>query len=150
MATYSFPKASIQHRLGQYFLEIGLFLVTLGVGYIVWFLIVLGQGQTPGKQVLKLRVYDETTGAPAKWGHMFIREFGLFAALSLIAYGFPIILGIVNFTEFATGGFFDLGIGDAIYYGIGLIDAFWIFKSDNRKRLVDEICKTNVLNEAAR
>jgi hypothetical protein len=53
MTDYPFPKASIQHRLGQYLLDIGLFLVTLGIGYIIWFLIILGQGQTPGKQVLK-------------------------------------------------------------------------------------------------
>ena len=48
MASYPFPKASIQHRFGQYLLEFGLLIVTLGVGYLVWFLIILGQGQTPG------------------------------------------------------------------------------------------------------
>lgn len=146
MASYPFPKASIQHRFGQYLLEFGLIIVTLGVGYFVWLLIVLGQGQTPGKQLLKLRVYDETTGAPAKWGHMFIREFGLFTALALIAYGLPILLGIENLSDFAASGLFVLGIGDAIYYGLYLIDGFWIFKSGNRKRLVDVISKTDVLN----
>lgn len=150
MVSYLFPKASIQHRLGQYLLEFGLFFATLGVGYVVWFLIVLGQGQTPGKQILQLRVYDETTGAPAKWGHMFVREFGLFTSIAIIAYGFPIVLGIVNINEFVTGGYFDLGIGDAIYYGILLTDAFWIFKGDDRKRLIDIICKTDVLNEASK
>lgn len=54
MTGYPFPKASLKHRLSQAFLEYGLFIVTLGVGYIVWFWISLGNGQTPGKQILKL------------------------------------------------------------------------------------------------
>jgi hypothetical protein len=149
MTDYPFPKASIQHRLGQFFLEIGLFVVTLGIGYAFWYFIVLGQGQTPGKQILKLRVYDSTTGKPVKWGHMFIREVALFSALALFAYGIPIVFGLTTLDEFVSESSFSLGIGDFIYYGIFLIDAFWIFRLNNRRRLVDVICKTDVLNEAA-
>ena len=150
MASYPFPKASIQHRFGQYLLEFGLLIVTFGVGYLVWFLIILGQGQTPGKQVLKLRVYDSTTGKPAKWGHMFIREFGLVMAVAVIAYGIPVILSLQSLSEFASDGYFELSIGNILYYGITAFDAFWIFKNDARQRLVDVICKTDVLNEAAK
>jgi len=149
MVSYSFPKASIQHRLGQLLLEYALFVVTLGIGYLIWFLIVLGQGQTPGKQVLKLRVYDSTTGKPAKWGHMFIREFGLLMAVAVIAYGLPVILSLQSLNEFASDGYFELSIGNILYYGIFIFDAFWIFKNDARQRLVDVICKTDVLSEAA-
>ena len=149
MTDYPFPKASIQHRLGQFFLEIGLFVVTLGIGYAFWYFIVLGQGQTPGKQILKLRVYDSTTGKPVKWGHMFIREIALFSALAIFAYGIPIVFGLTTLDEFVSESSFSLGIGDFIYYGIFLIDAFWIFRLNNRRRLVDVICKTDVLNEAA-
>jgi len=149
MTEYPFPKASIQHRFGQYLLEGGLFLVTLGIGYCIWFLIILGQGQTPGKQVLKLRVYDTTTGSPARWGHMFIRELGLLFALFIFAYGLPIVIGLQSFNEFASQGWSTFGIGEVIYYGVFLVDAFWIFKANDRKRLVDVICKTDVLNEAA-
>ena len=148
MNEYPFPKASIQHRLGQLLLEYALFIVTLGVGYLVWFLIILGQGQTPGKQVLKLRVYDSTTGKPAKWGHMFIREFGLGMAVVIIAYGLPVILSLQSLSEFASDGYFELSIGNILYYGIFAFDAFWIFKNDARQRLVDVICKTDVLNES--
>ena len=148
MNEYPFPKASIQHRLGQLLLEYALFIVTLGVGYLVWFLIILGQGQTPGKQVLKLRVYDSTTGKPAKWGHMFIREFGLVMAVAVIAYGIPVILSLQSLSEFASDGYFELSIGNILYYGIFAFDAFWIFKNDARQRLVDVICKTDVLNES--
>ena len=148
MTGYPFPKASIQHRLGQYLLEFGLFFVTLGVGYVIWFILILNQGQTPGKQILKLRVYDSTTGMPAKWGHMFIREQGLFLALAIFSYGLPILIGSKSLTEYASEGYLSLGSGDFVYYGIFLIDAFWIFKNDKRKRLVDVICKTDVLNES--
>ena len=149
MTDYPFPKASIQHRLGQFFLEIGLFVVTLGIGYAFWYFIVLGQGQTPGKQILKLRVYDSTTGKPVKWGHMFIREVALFSALALFAYGIPIVFGLTTLDKLVSESSFSLGIGDFIYYGIFLVDAFWIFRLNNRRRLVDVICKTDVLNEAA-
>lgn len=148
MNEYLFPKASIQHRFGQFLLEYALFIVTLGIGYLVWFLIILGQGQTPGKQVLKLRVYDSTTGKPAKWGHMFIREFGLLMAVGVVAYGLPIILSLQSLSEFASDGYFELSIGNILYYSIFAFDAFWIFKNDARQRLVDVICKTDVLNES--
>ena len=149
MTDYPFPKASIQHRLGQLLLEYALFIVTLGIGYLIWFLIILGQGQTPGKQVLKLRVYDSTTGKPAKWGHMFLREFGLFMAVAVIAYAIPVLLSLQSLSEFATDGYFELSIGNVLYYGVLAFDAFWIFKSGKRQRLVDVICKTDVLSEAA-
>ena len=150
MTDYPFPKASLKHRLGQAFLEYALIIVTLGIGYLVWTLIILGQGQTPGKQVLKLRVYDSTTGKPAKWGHMFIREFGLVIAVAVIAYGLPVILSLQSLSEFASDGYFELSIGNVLYYGFLAFDAFWIFKSGMRQRLVDVICKTDVLNEAAK
>lgn len=150
MTDYPFPKASPKHRLGQLLLEYALFIVTLGIGYLVWSLIILGQGQTPGKQVLKLRVYDSTTGKPAKWGHMFIREFGLEGAVFAIAYAIPVLLSLQSFSEIASDGYFELSIGNVIYYGFIAFDAFWIFKSGKRQRLVDVICKTDVLNEAAK
>ena len=149
MTDYPFPKASLKHRLGQAFLEYALIIVTLGIGYLVWTLIILGQGQTPGKQVLKLRVYDSTTGKPAKWGHMFLREFGLFMAVAVIAYAIPVLLSLQSLSEFASDGYFELSIGNVLYYGFLAFDAFWIFKSGKRQRLVDVICKTDVLSEAA-
>ncbi len=149
MIEYPFPKASLQHRFGQLILEIVLAIVTLGIGYLIWFLIVLGQGQTPGKQILKLRVYDATTGKPAKWGHMFIRELGIYMALAFGLYALVIVLGIQTLSEFESMGFFEYGFADYVYWLILAIDAFWIYKGNERKRLIDVICKTDVLNEAA-
>ena len=123
MTDYPFPKASLKHRLAQLFLEYGLFIVTLGVGYIVWLWISLGNGQTPGKQILKLRVYDSTTGKPAKWGHMFIREAGLYFAIGIATLA-PASLLYPN--SFLSG--FDL-----VYWVVILADILWIFKSGKRQ-----------------
>lgn len=140
MTSYPFPKASLKQRLAQLFLEYGLFIVTLGGGYIVWFFISLSNGQTPGKQLLKLRVYDSTTGKPANWAHMFLREIGLYIALGLITLAPALLLYPDEF----------LSPFDLVYYVVILVDILWIFKSGKRQRLVDVICKTDVLNEAAK
>ena len=44
------------------------------VGYIVWWLIALGWRQTPGKQVVGIRVIKDS-GEPSDWGYTFLREF---------------------------------------------------------------------------
>lgn len=145
MIEYPFPKASLQHRFGQLLLEIALVIVTLGIGYLIWFFIVLGRGQTPGKQILKLRVYDAATGKPAKWGHMFIRELGIYLALGFGIGALAIVLGFQTLSEIESESSFETYVGSLIF----LIDALWIFKGSERKRLIDVVCKTDVLNEAA-
>ena len=62
---YPAPLASIGHRLGGKAVDFALSLVTLNIGWLIWSLVVWGNGQTPGKQILKMRVYDKTTGKPA-------------------------------------------------------------------------------------
>ena len=62
-------------RIGTYLLELVLAVVTLGIGYLVWTLIVWARGQTPGKQVMKLRVYHPQNQRAANWGQMFLRQF---------------------------------------------------------------------------
>lgn len=146
MIEYPFPKASLQHRFGQLLLEIALVIVTLGIGYLIWFLIVLGRGQTPGKQILKLRVYDATTGMPAKWGHMFIRELGIYLALAFGIGALAIVLGFQTLSDyFESESSFETYASSLVF----VIDALWIFKGNERKRLIDVVCKTDVLNEAA-
>jgi hypothetical protein len=67
--------ATFQHRLGAYALDWGLALLTLGIGWLIWSLIVWPEGQTPAKKILKLRTINVVTKQPATWGHMSIREF---------------------------------------------------------------------------
>ncbi|MCL2780393.1 MAG: RDD family protein [Actinomycetia bacterium] len=66
--------ASPGRRIGGYFLEIGLAIITLGVGYVVWDLIVWARGQTPGKQVLHMRCMRIHDHRPANWGWMAMRQ----------------------------------------------------------------------------
>lgn len=67
--------ASFQHRLGAYALDMTLAFLTLGIGWLIWSMIVWGEGQTPAKKILKLRTMNAVTGRPASWGHMGLREF---------------------------------------------------------------------------
>ena len=74
-STPSFRYATFQHRLGAIALDAGLMILTLGIGWIIWSLIIWGDGQTPAKKILKLRTLNQTNGRAASWGHMAIREF---------------------------------------------------------------------------
>jgi uncharacterized RDD family membrane protein YckC len=67
--------ASAGKRIGTYLLEIVLAVVTLGIGYLIWTLIVWARGQTPGKQVMKMRIYHLQNQRAASWGQMFLRQF---------------------------------------------------------------------------
>jgi uncharacterized RDD family membrane protein YckC len=66
--------ASHGRRIGAYFLAVPLTVVTLGVGYIIWGLIVWGRGQTPTYQVLAMRCWRPETGRVAGWWWMALRE----------------------------------------------------------------------------
>ena len=66
--------ASFQHRLGAEALDTALMLVTLWIGWVIWSLIVWGEGQTPAKKILKIRVLSAQNNKPATWGHMAVRQ----------------------------------------------------------------------------
>ena len=66
--------ASSGRRIGAFFLSIPLAIVTLGIGYAIWGLIVWGRGQTPALQVLGMRCWRPETGRVAGWGWMLLRE----------------------------------------------------------------------------
>lgn len=59
-------------RVVAYLLESVLAVLTLGIGYLIWLVIVMAQGQTPAKQMLGLRVV-RLDGSTASWGLMFGR-----------------------------------------------------------------------------
>ena len=66
--------ASVGRRIGAWFLAIPLIIVTLGIGYIVWGLLVWGNGQTPALQVLGMRCWRPETNRVAGFWHMALRE----------------------------------------------------------------------------
>ena len=152
---YPFVKATPQHRLGAVVLDSVFCVLTLYIGYIVWALIVWGQGQTPGKQVLKIRVYSADTGRPASWGHMAVRQFLIPSAFSFLILIPVAFLGGLSglMSDPLNQASIDNGIG---VIGIGLYllmiclqlaDAFWILKGESRRRLTDHWARTDVLNE---
>lgn len=81
--------ASVARRLAAVVLDNILVPLTLFIGYLIWWLIVLERGQTPGKQLLGIRAMKDN-GEPSRWGRTFLREFvvkriifGLLAAITL-------------------------------------------------------------------
>lgn len=152
---YPFVKATPQHRLGAVVLDSVFCVLTFYIGYIVWALIVWGQGQTPGKQILKIRVYSADTGRQATWGHMAVRQFLIPVAFSIV-FWIPVIIfgglaGVIQdpFNQDSVDTTVGIGIILAYFLAVvvGLVDNFWILKGNDRHRVTDILAKTDVLNE---
>ncbi len=125
--------ATFQHRLGAISLDCALAFLTLWIGWMIWSLVVWGKGQTPGKQILKIRVYAADTQRPATWGHMAVREFLLMLALGI---GF----GVLNLVTFGI-------IGSLAIIAWYVLEIVWYFTKGSRT-LRDIVVKTLVVNEA--
>ena len=121
----SFRYTSFQHRLASYALDATLALLTLGIGWLIWSMIVWGEGQTPAKKILKIRVRHFETGAVATWGHMAVRE--LLIPLTVIIAS--------NLTA---------GIAAVVWIVIEIVFYF----TKNSRTLRDLWVKTAVINEA--
>lgn len=128
--------ASFQHRLGAFALDAVLMFFTLGIGWLIWSFVVWGNGQTPAKQILKIRVYNSETGQVASWGHMALRE-----ALVGWWFGLSIAFGILTAITF--------GVGSLAFVAWIVIEIVFYF-TKNSRTLRDLWVKTAVINEAAR
>jgi uncharacterized RDD family membrane protein YckC len=63
----------------SFFLAIGLFIATLGLGYLIWQVVAWDQGQTPAQRLLGLRCWRRDTREVAGRKHMALRQVtGLF------------------------------------------------------------------------
>ncbi len=84
-------------RLGAALLDALLIMVTFGLGWLIWSLVVWSNGQSPGKQLLGHVVAEADTGRPFGWGRMCVRDLLirglLFAILNTVTFG---IFAIVN------------------------------------------------------
>ena len=76
-------------RFAAWFLEYPLAVLTLGIGYLIWLVIAMSRGQTPGKQVMGLYVIRRDDGSTATWGLMFGRGFCKFIS-GFIPFGYII------------------------------------------------------------
>ena len=79
--------ASVQARLGSFLLDLGLIIVTLFIGWVIWNLFTWKTGQTPAKRLLKQVVVDAKTGEVFTWSRMALREFAVKGAAGNIASG---------------------------------------------------------------
>jgi hypothetical protein len=86
----SVPLAGLGRRLAGFGLELVLFAVTLGVGWLGWSAYEWRFGRTPAKRLLRMTVVEAGTGRPAGWTAMALREVvygigivGLFGAVTL-------------------------------------------------------------------
>ena len=100
-------------RLGAALLDGLLYVLTLGIGWLIWMLITWGSGQTPGKQLLHQVVVDPNTGQRFTRGRMCLREF--------------VVRGLL----FGLLSFLTLGV-------FSLVDALMVFRED-RRTLHDQV-----------
>ena len=113
--------STVGKRFGQYLLDGLLMIATLGIGYLIWSLIIWSKGQTPGMQCLGMRCVKQDTGETASWGTMFLREF----------VGKGLIFGLIG----------------AVTFGIvAFVLLFMLCWDRNRQELWDKIASTIVVD----
>ena len=111
--------AGVGQRLLALILDYVLVPLTLFIGYIVWWLIVLGGGQTPGKQLVGIRAMQQD-GAAAGWGRTFLRE----------SVGKGIVFGFL--------GAATLGVAS-------VLDYLWALWDEDKQTLHDKLAGTLVV-----
>jgi uncharacterized RDD family membrane protein YckC len=114
--------ASPGKRLGAMLLDAVLASVTLGIGWLVWALIVYGRGQTPAKQLLGMRYVTVASGRGAGWGRTFLREFIVKSIVGLVA---------------------SLTI-------VGLLAYFWLIWDRDNQELWDKVVGTVVVDDPSK
>lgn len=107
-------------RFAGLLLSVVLMILLLGIGYLIWAIIVWTKSTTPAKQLLRMKVVNANTLLPASTGKMWMRQ---------VVWSFV------------------LGVGSSITFGIlGLVDAFMVF-GDKRQRLLDRMADTYVVDD---
>jgi len=61
-------------RFGALLLDSLLFVVTCGIGWFIWNIVLWQQSTSPAKKMLNLKIVDISTGAPASMVQMLLRE----------------------------------------------------------------------------
>ena len=68
-------RCSYGRRAGAFLLDIPLVIVTLGIGWLIWNLVVMTGGQNPGKQLLGVYIINERGEPIGFWHHVLLRAF---------------------------------------------------------------------------
>jgi uncharacterized RDD family membrane protein YckC len=126
-------------RLGSIALDVGIFVFTLGVGWLIWQLVLLNRSQSPGKQILQLRV-EEFGGSSAPILKYLLRLFSLpLAAISIVLVAF---VGL-SLTGRPVSQAWLLAFSQLISLILVIVDFGSIF-TPKRSRLTDQILRTKV------
>jgi|688.fasta_scaffold43420_2 uncharacterized RDD family membrane protein YckC len=129
--------ASRGYRFLGLLLDSVLITVTFGIGWLVWFFVIAGRGQTPAKQIMKMQVTVRTTGQPS-----FAATFWRYFVPNILSwFSLPFtVLGLFSL-PFALAWL--LGLVQFIGIVLPLVDALMIFGKSQR-RLVDRLFGTQV------
>jgi uncharacterized paraquat-inducible protein A len=111
--------ASAWRRLGAHLLDLALMMLTLMVGWVIWSAIVWARGQTPGKQLLGMRVVGVESRRRAGWGRMCLRELPC-----------KLVIGLA-----------------AIIVPFGVVLYFWLVWDAREQELWDKMAGTVVVND---
>ncbi len=132
--------ASRKRRFAGFIIDQLILNFTIGVGWLVWFLIIAGRGQTPAKQILALRVVRED-GRSASYGWMLLREI----VVKLVIFAAPILLlGVIGVLVGGAAGTAFAFLG----YAIALIVVpLWCVWGENRQALWDKAVRTLVIHD---
>ncbi len=122
--------ASQSRRLAGAVLEVVLFCLTLGIGWVVWYLIAARNGQSPAKRLLGMRVVRD--GEVANLGWMLIRDL----AIRIITFGAVngVLIAVLGETA-----------GGAIYGLMVVVAALWCVWDVRRRCLWDIAAGTEVV-----
>ena len=96
-------------RLGAFLLDGVLTILTCGIGWLIWSIVLWQQSTSPAKKMLKIRIVDAKTGAPATMNQMVMRELVsklvLVVALNYLGsfIGIDFALGLGNLVTLASG-----------------------------------------------
>ena len=121
--------ASQGRRLAGFILDIPLFAITFGIGWLIWYLIRAQQGQSPAKQLLGIRVVRED-GTAAGLGWMLLRD------LVIRGIGFSVLNLLITLIDW------DLAFVTSILFALA---ALWCVWDANRQCLWDKAVGTYVV-----
>jgi len=139
------PLASVR-RFWALILDMILFWLTLGFGWLIWAFVLLPKSQTPAKQILGYVLVDYGSGKrPAIW-RIALRQF-LPVALTVFAFFGP--LYVLNYTHESNEDLV-IPVGGTLFIAtLLLVDALFVL-GRQRRRLFDFFFNTTVVLESTR
>ena len=140
--TVQMELASQGRRLGAYLLDYAVLQwLTLYIGWIIWYLIVATQGQSPAKQLLGMRVVRED-GVTAGLGWMLLRDL----VVRGIVFGNVIVWGALLGSLLGGPGILLALLAAAL----AILAPLWCVWDKDRQCLWDKVVSTYVVRTDAR